>query len=230
MILGIETATSICSVGLVAGDHLVAELRFNIKNIHAEILAASIQQLLKLSGKSLQQMAAFAVSIGPGSFTGLRIGLATAKGLAWASGKPLVAVSTLQAQAAAGMQYAVDRKQWSVVPVIKARQEEVYTARFRNDWPAPRAEGEEILLKVKDFPNWLQPPAILCGNGVALLQAGGIPNQRPDLIMIPEAAAMLSGGLVACLAARKLAAGEIADGATLEPRYLQEFELGPRKV
>lgn len=228
MILGIETATSICSVGLVEGDHLVAEVRFNIKNIHAEILAASIQQLLHLSGRTLQQMAAFAVSIGPGSFTGLRIGLATAKGLAFASGKPLLAVSTLQAQAAARGQYAVDSKQCPVVPVIKARQEEVYTARFRNGWPAPLAESDEILLKVKDFPNWLQTPAVLCGNGVALLQAHGVLSHRSDLTIIPEAAAMLSGGWVARLAANKLAAGENTDWATLEPRYLQEFEIGPR--
>jgi tRNA threonylcarbamoyladenosine biosynthesis protein TsaB len=230
LILGIETATSVCSVGLAEGDHLIAELRFNIKNIHAEVLSKSIEQLLRLSKIDLKNIEAFAVSIGPGSFTGLRIGLATAKGLAFASDKPLLAVSTLQAQAAACSQYSVDSNQRSVAPVIKARQEEVYTARFRPNWPAPIAESEEVLLKVQNFPNWLQVPAILCGNGVALLQASGVLNNRSDLTIVPEAAAMLSGGLVARLGALKLAAGESSDWATLEPRYLQEFEIGPRKT
>ncbi len=229
MILGIETATSICSAGIADGDQIIAELRFNIKNIHAEVLAESIAQLLKLAGIDLKNIDAFAVSIGPGSFTGLRIGLATAKGLAFASDKPLVAVSTLQAQAAAGSQYSVSSNQWSVIPVIKARQNEVYTARFRNEWPAPILQGREVLLAVDKFADWLQTPAVLCGNGVPMLQARGVLENRSEVIIMPESATMLSGGLVARLGAIKLAAGEAEDLSNLEPRYLQDFEIGPRK-
>jgi tRNA threonylcarbamoyladenosine biosynthesis protein TsaB len=230
VILGIETATSICSVGIASGEKMIAELRFDIKNIHAEVLSESIKQALRLSGTDLKNIEAFAVSIGPGSFTGLRIGLATAKGLAFASGKPLVAVSTLQAQAAAGNQYSVDSNQWSVVPVIKARAGEVYVARFQNAWPMPTPKSGEVLLAVQDFSKWLQLPAILCGNGVAMLQARGILENLSDRMIVPESAAPLSGGLVARLGAIKLTAGEVADLATLEPRYLQEFAIGPRKM
>jgi len=229
LILGLETATSICSVGIADGEQIIAELRFNIKNIHAEILAESIDQLLKLSGIALEQIAAFAVSIGPGSFTGLRIGLATAKGLAFASGKPLVAVSTLQAQAAVSNQYSVNGKQCSVIPVIKAREGEVYTACFQNAWPLPIPQSDEMLLTAAHFQQWLQPPAVLCGNGVAMLQKRGALENLSDIAVVPEAAAMLSGGVIARLGATKLARGEIADLPNLEPRYLQEFEIGPRK-
>lgn len=229
MILGIETSTSICSVGLADGEQIIAELRFNIKNIHAEILAESIQQLLKLSGVSLQQMTAFAVSIGPGSFTGLRIGLATAKGLAFASGKPLVAVSTLQAQAATGIQCSVNSKQYPVIPVIKAREGEVYTARFQNTWPEPLRQSDEILLPVAAFQQWLQSPAVLCGNGVAMLQKHGALENLSDIAVVPETAAPLSGGILARLGETKRARGETADLPNLEPRYLQEFAVGPRK-
>lgn len=225
MILGIETATSICSAGVADGDQIIAELRFNIKNIHAEILAESIAQLLKLSGIDLKNISAFAVSIGPGSFTGLRIGLATAKGLAFSSEKPLVAVSTLQAQAAASGKW----QGASVVAVIKARQNEVYAARFRNEWPAPILQGREVLLAVDEFADWLQTPAVLCGNGVTMLQARGVLENRPEVVAIPEPMAMLSGGLVARLGAIKLAAGEADDLSNLEPRYLQDFEMGPSK-
>jgi len=229
LILGLETATSICSVGIADGEQIIAELRFNIKNIHAEILAESINQLLKLSGISLPQIAAFAVSIGPGSFTGLRIGLATAKGLAFASGKPLVAVSTLQAQAAASNQYSVISEQYSVVPVIKAREGEIYTARFQNTWPLPVPQSDERLLTVAHFQQWLQPPAALCGNGVAMLQKQGVLENLSDIAVVPEPAAMLSGGVIARLGATMLARGETADLPNLEPRYLQEFTVGPRK-
>ena len=230
MILGLETATSICSVGLADGEQIIVELRFNIKNVHAEILAESINQLLKLSGVSLQQITAFAVSIGPGSFTGLRIGLATAKGLAFASGKPLVAVSTLQAQAAAGIQCSVFGKPYAVIPVIKAREGEVYTARFQNTWPEPRQQSDEMLLPVGPFQQWLQPPAVLCGNGVAMLQKHGALENLSDIAVVPETAALLSGGIIARLGETKLARGETADLPNIEPRYLQEFSMGPRKT
>lgn len=230
MILGIETATSICSVGLAGGEQIIAELRFNIKNVHAEILAESIQQLLKLSGVALQHLTAFAVSIGPGSFTGLRIGLATAKGLAFTSGKPLVAISTLKAQAAAGVQCSVSRKEYVVIPVIKAREGEVYTACFQNTWPEPQRQGEELLLPVASFQQWLQPPVVLCGNGVAMLQKHGVLENLSNCAVVPETAALLSGGEIARLGEIKLARGETADLPNLEPRYLQEFAIGPRKT
>ena len=227
MILGLETATSVCSAGIAEGEQTIAELRFNIKNIHAEILAESINQLLKLSGISLEQIRAFAVSIGPGSFTGLRIGLATAKGLAFASGKPLVAISTLQALAASNQHFAISG-QYAVVPVIKAREGEVYTARFQEAWPAPILQSEEMLLTASQFQQWLQSPAVLCGNGVAMLRQKGILENLSNAVLTPEAA-MLSGGVIARLGAAKLARGEIADLPNLEPRYLQEFSVGPKK-
>jgi tRNA threonylcarbamoyladenosine biosynthesis protein TsaB len=238
MILGIETATSICGVSIADSERIIAEIRFNIKNIHAEVLAESIEQLLRLSGIALKRVAAFAVSIGPGSFTGLRIGLATAKGLAFASEKPVVAVSTLLAQVAACGLWSVLSDQCQkviMVPVIKARQGEIYTARFRSEWPMPIAESEEVLLAIQDFPRWLrltnlQQSISVCGNGLPMLQASGILEKLPNTTIVPEAAAMLGGGLIARLGAIKFAAGEIADLTTLEPRYLQTFALGPRQL
>jgi tRNA threonylcarbamoyladenosine biosynthesis protein TsaB len=237
VILGIETATSICSVGIAEGERVIADIRFNIKNIHAEVLSESIEQLLRLAAIPLQRIEAFAISIGPGSFTGLRIGLATAKGLAYASGKPVVPVSTLLAQAAAGGQLSVFSNQsrvGSVVSVIRARENEIYTARFRNAWPVPIAESEEMLMTIHEFPDWLQSLDVqtslsLCGNCVSMLQASGALEKLPNVTIVPEAAAMLGGGLIARLGAIKFAAGEVAELTALEPRYLQAFEIGPRK-
>jgi tRNA threonylcarbamoyladenosine biosynthesis protein TsaB len=252
MILGIETATSICGAGIAEGERVVAEIRFDIKNLHAEVLSESIEQLLRLAGISSNRIEAYAISIGPGSFTGLRIGLATAKGLAFVGEKPLVPVSTLLAQAGArgrgqraegrgqraegGGQKAEGEEQMEVVvPVIKARQGEIFTARFREAWPIPLAESDEVLLSMSEFPEWLKStglhqPVFLCGNGVPMLQERRILEQLSNLVIVPEAAAMLGGGLVARLGAIKFAAGEAADLATLEPRYLQAFETGPRKT
>jgi tRNA A37 threonylcarbamoyladenosine modification protein TsaB len=113
---------------------------------------------------------------------------------------------------------------------MKARAGEVYAARFQSAWPMPIPTSDEVLLAVADFANWLQTPALLCGNGVAMLQTLGVLENLSDVIIIPEAAAMLGGGLIARLGALKFAAGEVADLATLEPRYLQEFAIGPRKA
>lgn len=229
MILGIETATSICGAGIADGDRVIAEIRFNIKNIHGEALSESIAQLLRMAEIPLSRIEAIAVSIGPGSFTGLRIGLATAKGLAFAGEKSVVAVSTLMAQAAANTEWKK-----IIVPVIKARNGEIYTACFRGAWPAPVAESKEILLSINEFPRWLkqiapESPVILCGNGVTMLQSSGVIEALQNVISSPEAAAMLGGGLIARLGAIKLAAKEVAELTTLEPRYLQDFEIGPRK-
>jgi tRNA A37 threonylcarbamoyladenosine modification protein TsaB len=117
-----------------------------------------------------------------------------------------------------------------VVPVMKARAGEVYAARFQSSWPMPIPISDEVLLAVADFSSWLQKPAVLCGNGVPMLQTRGVLENLSDVIIVPEAAAMLGGGLIARLGAIKFAGGDVADLATLEPRYLQEFAIGPRKT
>ena len=98
-ILGIDTATMISGIGVVENDHTLADFRYDVKFTHSEVLLSHIDKLLKDLNLKLGDLDGFSVSVGPGSFTGLRIGLATIKGLSFASGKPVVGIPTLDALA-----------------------------------------------------------------------------------------------------------------------------------
>src|SRR5262245_38883970 len=138
MILGIETASPICSVGIAHEDRVLAEINFEVKNLHDRVLAETIQQLLRWCDMELPQLHAIAISAGPGSFTGLRIGMGVAKGMAFAQNKPMVAVNTLLLQAAAAAPFArafalgrgTDVSAVRIVPVLHSRRGEVYTAAY----------------------------------------------------------------------------------------------------
>jgi tRNA threonylcarbamoyl adenosine modification protein YeaZ len=126
-ILGIETSTQRGSIALMDGATLVRELPLSAAlNKHAERLLPQIDTLLKETGTPPSDLAAIAISIGPGSFTGLRVGLATAKGLAYACGLPLLPVPTLEAMA---MPFR-DAKT-AIAPMIVSRKDEVYWALFQ---------------------------------------------------------------------------------------------------
>jgi len=125
LILHIETATPICSVSIAHGNILIASKEAETVNSHARMLAPMIQQLLAENNFSISHLNAIAVSEGPGSYTGLRIGLSTAKGICYAANLPLILINTLQAMAA-GMQVIVKDERILFVPVLDARRNDVY--------------------------------------------------------------------------------------------------------
>jgi len=225
IVLGIETAAVICSVGIARGEQIIGEIRLAVKNIHAEVLTATIRDLLALLNLPFTALDGIAVSIGPGSFTGLRIGLATAKGLAFSLGKPLVSIDTLQSQAT-----AVASTNGFIVPVLRARQNEVYAARYH----ATGGELDQVepaaVFSLTEFAKWLEPPAVLCGNGVSMLASAGLLDGKKGIEVIPEIACPLSGGKIAELGMRRLQRGEVDDAAMLEPRYVQEFMRSPKSI
>ncbi len=125
LILHIETATPVCSVSIASGGNLIASKEAETANSHARMLAPMIQQLLAENNFSIKDLNAVAVSEGPGSYTGLRIGLSTAKGICYVANLPLILVNTLQAMAA-GMQAIVKDENIFFVPVLDARRNDVY--------------------------------------------------------------------------------------------------------
>lgn len=225
MVLGIETATVICSVGIAKDEHVIGEIRLAVKNIHAESLAESIRNLLGLLQISFWDLGGIAVSIGPGSFTGLRIGLATAKGLAFSLGKPIVGIDTLYAQAAATQ---LVQKNDFIVPVIRSRQNEVYAARYRVVGDELELTERAQVFALNDFGELLKAPAVLCGNGVPMIASAGLLEGKMDIEIIPETACALSGGKIAELGLKRLKRGETDDVAALEPVYVQEFRIGSK--
>ncbi|NUO80002.1 tRNA (adenosine(37)-N6)-threonylcarbamoyltransferase complex dimerization subunit type 1 TsaB [candidate division KSB1 bacterium] len=233
MILGIETATSICSVGLATPERVLAEISFDIKNIHDHALTESIAQLLRLAKLHVQDLQAIAVSAGPGSFTGLRIGMSVAKGMAFTHNKPMVAVSTLLLQAAAAAAHAEAfatanaLQACPIVSVLASRRHEIYAASFRRAAPLPELLSTAQVMRAVDFPSSLSERAVLCGNGlVALREAGVLAQLQRHYLVAPENA-RLSGGWAARLGQIKWARGEVTSAENLEPFYIQDFETGP---
>lgn len=153
--LALESATKLCSVALFEDDQLIAKLEEGGSYSHAEKLATFVDQLLDQNQKSVSDLSAVAVSAGPGSYTGLRIGLSLAKGLCFAADLPLIAISTLEGMAA-GAKKEIGDKDALYVPMIDARRMEVYTMSFdsqlqiREDLQAKIIGPEAYALELKE--------------------------------------------------------------------------------
>lgn len=226
-LLAVETSTLTGAVALVEGDTAVAECRLNLAVTHSERLLTAVDSLLAAARWTLPEVEALAVAVGPGSFTGLRIGVSTMKSLAFATGKPLVGVPTLDALAAC-LPFAAH----PVCPILDAKKDEVYAALYRTDggrlerlWEyralAPGALAEELR---RDWSG----PVIFLGDGVVpwahLL--GRVLGR--DAHLAPPSLRLPSALTVAELARAALARGETADPAALVPLYVRrsEAELG----
>jgi len=181
--LALDTATRWGRFALAADGRLLAYRPHNVTGSFADALLEQLDALLAEAGRSRAEIAAVAVCRGPGSFTGVRIGVATAKALAHALGARLFAVSTLEAMAAAALR---ERDRQPVVPVMDARRREVFWGVYRREgaWVAPLAEPAvappdaawAALREIVPEPD----TAVLCGDGVALLVGEGA-TLRPEL-------------------------------------------------
>src|SRR5687767_12859446 len=127
-VLAVETSTLAGGVAVLDGDRVVGEYLLDVRVTHSERLMVAIDRVLGDAGLAIGDLAGVAIAIGPGSFTGLRIGIGTVKGLVFARAIPVAAVPTLDAMAA-GIPFA----ELPVIPVLTARRDEVYTARYRWD-------------------------------------------------------------------------------------------------
>lgn len=125
-ILAVDTATQRCSVALVDDKSVISEYSVDHKDTHSKFVMGMIHEVLTTSGLTVDDLNGLAVTVGPGSFTGLRIGLSTVEGLAFAGGKPVTGISTLEALA-----YALYGTQLLICPILDARRKEVYTGRYR---------------------------------------------------------------------------------------------------
>ena len=127
IILAVDTSTSTGSVAVLDGDAVVAEVTVTSQKTHAKRLVSAIDTVLGMTGKTVGDCGGFAVAMGPGSFTGLRIGISTVKGLGFATGKPVSGVSTLDA-----LVYQFPSFPYLICPILDARKGQVYTALYES--------------------------------------------------------------------------------------------------
>lgn len=227
-ILQIETATTVCSVALAIDGDVTAYKQIDQRNIHAEVITLYIEELISTAGLKYTDLDAIAISCGPGSYTGLRIGVSTAKGLCYALDKPLIAIDTLEAMAngvIADKSLSID-DETLLCPMIDARRMEVYTALFDSSGNKIKTTTAEIIDE-QSFSEYLGTKKILFfGDGAEKCQAvlGSNPNAQ-FLNGFTNSAMHLTKK-----AADKFANNEFEDVAYFEPFYLKDFLVTSKKA
>jgi tRNA threonylcarbamoyladenosine biosynthesis protein TsaB len=219
-VLGIDTSTQCGSVGLIEDEHILCEYVLNRRMSHSERALKTIDRVLEDSGVSIGEIDGFAITIGPGSFTGLRIGVSTVKGLAFATGKPVAGVSTLDALA-----QNIEYSPYLICPLLDARKGEVYTALYRNTGKDGLIKiAPEIAIKPVDLLERIDEKALFLGDGV-YTYGDLIRRELGDRAHIaPSPFNFVHGAVVARLGRQSLEKGEYLDLEGFTPQYLRKSE------
>lgn len=223
LILLLESSASVCSVALCADGKVVAIREEHEANKHAEKLSVFCDEVLREAGKSTSDLDAVAVSGGPGSYTGLRIGTSTAKGYCYALNIPLIAIPTLEAMAR-GMQADANTGDF-VCPMIDARRMEVYTAVFTQSLEHV-APTSPVILDEKTFRNFLEEKIVwFSGDGMA--KAKALLSQHHNVRFTEKG--MQSARNLASAAEARFHNQQFEDLAYYVPFYLKTFQPGPKR-
>jgi len=223
-ILGIDTSTKFCSIGLIEENNILVEYNLNVYNFskkHSSILLPAIKDMLEWVNLKLEDINGIAVSIGPGSFTGLRIGLGVAKGLSYAGSLPLLGIPTLDALA-----FSLKEMPHLICPILEAKKDEIYNAVFR---------GKGNLDKVMDYKcedinslliriSSLKEQIIFIGDGI--IKYRGIIKEKigQDALFIDPRVILPRGVNVSFMGLEKLKIGKEDNISTLSPLYLRKSE------
>jgi tRNA threonylcarbamoyladenosine biosynthesis protein TsaB len=214
MILGIETATSVCSVGLVRDGGLLAETSEDAGRRHSIVLVDMIEHVLNEVGASKREFKGVAVSAGPGSFTGLRIGMALAKGICLATGIPLLVVSTLEALALqSGSTASV------ICACLDARHDELYSGVYLGSGISREVVHPDASRSVNELAGLLEAGAVVAGFGISDYAEA---LERRGHSVLPDIGP--SGGAVASLGERQLKSGVLSPLDLAEPNYCKKSQ------
>jgi tRNA threonylcarbamoyladenosine biosynthesis protein TsaB len=228
LILCIETGTDICSVGVARDGELVSLRESDEGRDHAKKVGVFVDELLRETGISPDELDAVAVGMGPGSYTGLRIGVSFAKGLCYGLGIPLVAVGSLDAMAAVAIEDndagILDVDNWEnavLCPMVDARRMEVYTRLFDAKGNALSDVTAEVVTEQTFADVRRERQLVMFGNGAAKCRE--VLHDATYINITPSARGL------ARLAEQRLSAGQTEDIAYFEPFYLKDFIVIPSK-
>ena len=214
-IILIETSTALCSAALAENGVVTAYRESSAPKAHASLTAVFVQEILNERGLTIADCDTICVSKGPGSYTGLRVGVSTAKGLCFGCGKPLLAVGTLDTLVAQAHS-AIPSPYHFIIPMIDARRMEVYSAVFQHNTQI--TETSPVIVDENSFAEYLeQGPCLFIGDGAGKC-ADVIKHPNAHFCQCnPKASAMLSPAMEAYKEKR------FEDVAYFEPFYLKEF-------
>jgi tRNA threonylcarbamoyladenosine biosynthesis protein TsaB len=227
LLLYLETATKICSVALARDEKLLSLRETAVSNSHSELITVFVREVLEEAGVAITEIDAVAVSKGPGSYTGLRIGVSTAKGICYSLDKPLISVSTLRAMAfGAQLNYPGINSGTLLCPMLDARRMEVYYALFDNKLHEIKPDSAAIITETyfSDIPD--DKKLLLFGDGAEKFKS--MFKDKPDISLIPDfsisARYMIQPGL------DKYNHQKFEDVTWFEPFYLKDFIAGKPNV
>lgn len=216
MILALDSTAEVSTVAVCQGDRLLSEITVNTGNTHSATLLPAVEQALKMAEITVNDIDLFACSTGPGSFTGVRIGVATVKGIAYGKNKPCVSVSTLEALA-----YNLSGFDGMICPVMNARRSQVYNALFECESGRIRRLCPDRAISISELDTELsgeEKPIYLCGDGYNITSDG---FKATKTEFVPVRYRYQSAYSVAQIAVKKYENGETVSDAELVPIYLR---------
>lgn len=219
-VLGIDTSSQTGSIAVVDGDTLLAERALTSGHTHAKRLMSAVDWALGMAGLSTDELDGFAVTTGPGSFTGLRIGISTIKGLAFAARKPVAGVSTLES-----LVHQFPMFPHLICPILDARKGEVYTALYRSEGHMKWKQLAEDCVAAPG--RWVERIAELClfvGDG--LCAYGGLIREALGglALFAPPYLNVVRASIVAHIGIKEIRGGNAVDVSRLAPHYIRRSD------
>jgi len=217
MQLAIDTSTDTASLALVHGSQVLAELTWHCGQNHTVELLPQLTHLLNQTKVNLQSINCIIVARGPGSFNGLRVGISTAKGLAFSLGIPIVGISTLEVDA-----YQHAETGLPICPILNAGRGEIATAIYQRKYNKWRQLTGEHISTVEALCSQITTKTIFCGEFIPIIATRLREQLKQRAIIPPSAARLRRASFLAELGLRRLEAGNYDDPVTLQPLYLRQ--------
>lgn len=218
-ILGIDSSGLVASVALVSDDIMIAEYTINYKKTHSQTLLPMLDEVVQMIGLSLDEIDAIAVAAGPGSFTGLRIGASTAKGLGMALNKPLISIPTVD-----GIAYNLFGTDKLICPIMDAKRNQVYTGLYEFNEDKLHTIQEQKAISIDEIIeeiNQLGRAVIFLGDGVPVYKEQIMNKVKVPHYFAPAHLSKQRAGAVAALGAIYYIEGRIETAADHQPVYLR---------
>jgi tRNA threonylcarbamoyladenosine biosynthesis protein TsaB len=220
-VMGLDSATNVASVAIVENNKLLAELTFNTIKNHSQRLMPMLAWMLEETKLTLDDLDGFAVAVGPGSFTGLRIGLATIKAMAHVQNKPVLAVPTLD-----GLAANLEGTSGTICPILNARRNEVYSALYRWNGSYNERLTDYMALGLEPLAAMLKKEGEMItflGDGVEAYQET-LADMLPGAHFAASSNSICRAAQIARLGLERLKQGKIADYYSLEPLYIRKSQ------
>jgi tRNA threonylcarbamoyladenosine biosynthesis protein TsaB len=228
-VLGIETGSGSASIGLVNGGRIAASLAREVKS-HGADLPTLVEELLSIAGLGICDLSAAAIGIGPGSFTGLRVGLSYVKGLAFGAAIQIVGIPSLDALALCGSTSPVARPGVKICPILDARRGEVYVSLYEVVTDALEKSLGDLVVPLDEFASRITGEVLFVGESKAADASALVGRSGGKANVTRAAEFVLRGSFVAALGAARVARNDVDEVATLEPLYVRAPEASVKST